>query len=280
MIDGSKDRDASGAPGDGPTGSEQAPPQAVRDERAETASAQEAGADTSSASSAEDVGLALLSAKLERLEAEKTDLIDRLLRAQAEMDNYRKRSEREREETARYAISKFARDVVGVADNFERAIAAVPQEALRDDPALGALLDGVRMTEREFLNALERHGVKRLAPTGEVFDPHFHQAVMEQQDAAVPAGTILQVFQSGYRIADRCLRPAMVVVSKGGPKQAKAAGEVAEPAEDGGPATGSAAVPTGSDGDTGGSGNGGEAPASDAPSNADEPVDGGKKAQG
>lgn len=170
-----------------------------------------------------DAEIALLTARVAELEGEKTNLIDRLLRAQADLENFRKRTEREREETAKYAISKFARDVVAVADNFERATAAVAPDELADNPALGALLDGVKMTEREFLNALERHGVTRMAPKGETFDPNVHQAVMEQHDTAVPAGTVLQVYQAGYMIEDRCLRPAMVVVSRGGPKQPKAA---------------------------------------------------------
>jgi molecular chaperone GrpE len=169
-----------------------------------------------------DAEIALLTARVAELEGEKTNLIDRLLRAQADMDNFRKRTEREREETAKYAITRFARDVIGVADNFERATASVAPDALIDNPALAALLDGVRMTEREFLNALERHGVKRMAPKGETFDPNVHQAVMEQHDTAVPAGIVLQVYQAGYMLEDRCLRPAMVVVSRGGPKQPKA----------------------------------------------------------
>lgn len=206
-----------------------------------------------------DAEVALLTARVAELEGEKTDLIDRLLRAQADMDNFRKRAEREREETAKYAISKFARDVVAVADNFERAMAAVAPEALADNPALAALLDGVRMTEREFLNALERHGVARMSPKGAPFDPNVHQAVMEQHDTAVPAGTVLQVYQAGYMIEDRCLRPAMVVVSRGGPKTPKpapaAAGETAaaapaaaepgaEPAAEATPPEGAAAAPT------------------------------------
>ena len=102
---------------------------------------------------------------------------DKVLRAYADLDNMRKRVEREKEETAKYAITKFARDVVNVADNFERAIQSVPAEAKTNNPALNALIDGVSLTEREFLNVLERHGVKRVAPNGEPFNPHHHQAV-------------------------------------------------------------------------------------------------------
>ena len=149
---------------------------------------------------------------------------DKVLRTYADLDNMRKRVEREKEETAKYAITKFARDVVNVADNFERAIQSVPDEAKIDNPALNALIDGVSLTEREFLNVLERHGVKRVAPLGEAFNPHHHQAVMEKQNLDVVPGTVLQVFQPGYLIDDRVLRPAMVVVAAGGAKAGKAAG--------------------------------------------------------
>lgn len=169
-----------------------------------------------------------LDAKLAQLDARN----DQLLRAHADMDNMRKRVEREKEETAKYAITKFARDVVNVADNFERAIASVPAEAKVDNPALNALIDGVSLTEREFLLVLERHGVKRIDPKDEIFNPHQHQAVMENHNPEVAPGTVLQVFQPGYLIDDRVLRPAMVVVAKGGAKAAKAADAAPAPAED------------------------------------------------
>jgi molecular chaperone GrpE len=143
---------------------------------------------------------------------------ERVLRAFADVENMRKRVEREKEEIAKYAVTKLVRDVVLVADNFERAIASVPADAREDNPALASLLDGVTLTEREFMNTLERYGVKRVAPLNEPFNPHQHQAVMEQANPDVPSGTVLQVFQVGYLIEDRVLRPAMVVVSTGGPK--------------------------------------------------------------
>lgn len=161
---------------------------------------------------------ARLAAEVDMLQGQIADLTDRLLRAHAEMDNMRKRGEREREETAKYAISKFARDVVTVADNFERAIQAVPAGAAEQDAALKSLVEGVSMTEREFLNVLEKNGVRRINPKGEAFNPHQHQAMMEMHNADVAPGTILEVFQPGYVIEDRVLRPAMVVVAKGGPK--------------------------------------------------------------
>jgi molecular chaperone GrpE len=162
-----------------------------------------------------------LLAAIDTLKGQIDDLTDRLLRAHADMDNLRKRAEREKEETSKYAITRFARDVVTVADNFERAVQAVPQGAAEQDSALKSLVEGVSMTEREFLNVLERYGVKRVSPKGEMFNPHQHQAMMEMQNLEVAPGTILEVFQPGYLIEDRVLRPAMVVVAKGGPKPGK-----------------------------------------------------------
>jgi molecular chaperone GrpE len=171
--------------------------------------------------------------RIAELEGQIADLTDRLLRAHAEMDNVRKRAEREKIDTAKYAISKFATDIVTVGDNFARAASAVPPGAADNDPALKALLDGVTMMEREFLNVLDRHGVKRMDPTGQPFNPHLHEAVMEQQNADVPSGTVVQVFQAGYTLEDRVLRPAMVVVAKGGPKpQDKAQPEAAPEASE------------------------------------------------
>ena len=155
---------------------------------------------------------------VETLKAQIADLTDRLLRAHAEMDNQRKMAEKDREDTAKYAISKFAKDIVQVGDNFQRAITAVPGDAVDNDPALKSFLDGVTMLDREFHNILERHGIQRLEPTGEAFNPHFHQAMMEQEDASVAHGTVIQVIQAGYQLADRVLRPAMVIVAKGGVK--------------------------------------------------------------
>jgi molecular chaperone GrpE len=152
------------------------------------------------------------------LQAEAADLKDRLLRAHAEVENIRKRSEREKEETAKYAISRLAREIVNVGDNFQRAIDAVPAGAAEREPALKSFLEGVTLTERELLNILERHGIKRLNPKDELFNPHLHQAMMEVPRSDVAPGTIVQVFQPGFTIEDRVLRPAMVVVAKAEPK--------------------------------------------------------------
>jgi molecular chaperone GrpE len=160
-------------------------------------------------------------AEIATLKAQIADLTDRLLRAHAEMDNIRKRSEREKADTQKYAVTRFAHDIITVGDNVERAIAAVPPAAAEHDPALKSFLEGVTMTERELVNVLERHGIKRMSPQGEAFNPHHHQAVMEAHDESVPAGTVVQVLQAGYTIEDRTLRPAMVAVAKGGAKPAR-----------------------------------------------------------
>ncbi|HVX36721.1 MAG TPA: nucleotide exchange factor GrpE [Hyphomicrobium sp.] len=165
--------------------------------------------------------VAALQGEIDKKSAELAAKQDAYLRAVAETENVRRRLEREKEETAKYAITKFAKDMLTVGDNFQRAIAAVPKDALENDPALRTLLDGVVLAERDYRGALERHGIVVDDPVGQPFNPHHHQAVMEQENADVPAGTVLQVFQVGYLIEDRCLRPAMVVVSKGGPKVPK-----------------------------------------------------------
>lgn len=164
-----------------------------------------------------------------RLAAENEELKDRALRVAAEMENLRRRTQRDVQDARAYAVTNFARDMLGVSDNLRRALDAIPAEA-RDsgDQGFAALIEGVEMTERAMLSALERHGVKKLAPLGERFDPNFHQAMFEIPDAEKPANTVVQVMQDGYVIGDRVLRPAMVGVSKGGPKAAPA-GEAPEP---------------------------------------------------
>jgi len=170
-----------------------------------------------------------LQGDLEKKTAELAAKHDVYLRAVAETENVRRRLEKEKEEIAKYAIAKFAKDMLSVGDNFQRAIAAVPKDAVETDPALKTLLDGVVLAERDYRGALERHGIEMLDPVGQPFNPHHHQAVMQQENPDVPAGTVLQVYQVGWLLEDRCLRPAMVVVSKGGPKSAKPDQAGAEP---------------------------------------------------
>jgi molecular chaperone GrpE len=155
------------------------------------------------------------------LEREHAEMKDRLLRALAEMENLRKRTEREIADSRLYSVTSFARDLLVVADNMRRALETVPPE-LRNTAESGvkAVIDGVELTERELLKALEKNGVRQFTPQGEKFDPNVHQAMFEIPDATVPAGSVVQVVQPGYMIGDRVLRPALVGVSKGGPKAA------------------------------------------------------------
>ena len=160
---------------------------------------------------------------IEFLKAENADLRDRYLRLAAEMDNLRRRTERDVKDAKSYAIASFARDMLGVSDNLRRALDAIPAEAKEAGEAgLMALIEGVELTERSMLAAMERHGVKKLEPEGQKFDPNFHQAMFEIPNTEVPNNTVLQVVQAGYVIGERMLRPAMVGVSKGGPKVAAA----------------------------------------------------------
>src|SRR3954452_19778044 len=165
---------------------------------------------------------------VELLQKEVAEARDRVLRTLAEMENLRKRTAREVSDAKTYGISGFARDVLDIADNPQRALDAVPAEAKASaDPGLKALMEGVELTERSLLNALEKHGVKKFDPSGEKFDPNFQQAMYEVPDPSVPAGTVVQVVQAGYTIGERVLRPALVAVSKGGAKAAPASSEQA-----------------------------------------------------
>jgi molecular chaperone GrpE len=155
------------------------------------------------------------------LDRELAEMKDRLLRTLAEMENLRKRTEREVTDSRLYGVASFARDVLGVADNIRRALDAVPPEArAHANAGMTSLVDGVELTERELLKALEKNGVRQFTPHGEKFDPNVHQAMYEVPDPSVPAGSIVQVMQPGYMIGERVLRPALVAVAKGGPKPA------------------------------------------------------------
>ncbi len=163
------------------------------------------------------------------LAKEVAELKDRLLRTLAEMENLRRRTEREVADARVYGVTNFARDILAVADNMERAMKALDDEIReKADAGVKALLDGVELTERELIKVMEKHGVRKLEPQGQKFDPNLHQAMFELPDPSVPAGTIVQVMQPGYTIGERVLRPALVGVAKGGPKAA--AGEA--PAND------------------------------------------------
>jgi molecular chaperone GrpE len=159
---------------------------------------------------AEQDGFAVVQA----LQAEAADLKDRLLRALADTENLRRRAERERQDASQYAVTGFARDMVAIADNFARALAACPPDKLEAaDPAIKAVIEGVEVTERQLLSTLERHGIKKIDTDGAKFDPNLHQAIAQVPGRGKPAGAIVDVVQTGYVIGDRLLRPAMVTVA-------------------------------------------------------------------
>lgn len=163
------------------------------------------------------------------LTKEAAELKDKLLRTLAEMENLRRRTEREIADVRAYGIANFARDVLGVADNMRRAIDAIGAEVRETtDAAIKSLIDGIELTERDLLKVMEKHGIKRFDPQGEKFDPNFHQAMFELSDPNVTAGTVAQVIQAGYKIGERVLRPALVGIAKGGPKQGVSAPPAAE----------------------------------------------------
>lgn len=151
-------------------------------------------------------------ALLEAARAEAAGLKDQLLRTLAEMENLRRRTEREITDARSYAVTAFARDVLSVADNLSRALSAVPAGA--EGEGLAGLVEGVGMTERELIKTLERHGVQKVDPVGEKFDPNFHQAMFEVPVDEASGGTVVQVVQAGFRIRDRVLRPALVGVGR------------------------------------------------------------------
>jgi molecular chaperone GrpE len=145
---------------------------------------------------------------------------DKLLRTLAEMENLRRRTEREVTDARVYGIASFARDVLAVADNMHRALETVgPELREQADAKVKALIEGVELTERELLKSLEKNGVRKFTPQGEKFDPNVHQAMYEIQNSDLPPGSVGQVIQSGYMIGDRVLRPALVGVVKAPPKQ-------------------------------------------------------------
>ena len=139
---------------------------------------------------------------------------DQLLRALAEVENTRRRARKEVDDATRFAVSGFARDCLGVADNLERALASVPEDALEADERLAALHEGVAITRKELAAVLERHGVKPIEAEGQRFDPNLHQAMLEVPSNDHAPGTVVQVLQKGYLLHDRVIRPALVTVAK------------------------------------------------------------------
>lgn len=210
--------------------------EAAEDEAANGGEAMDAGENVNEAAEGPDFAEAaaregfsspmeFLSAELDRAEEEKAKLKEDYLRAHAEMENLRRRTQRDVADAREFSIASFAREMLNVHDNLRRALEAVPQEA-RDsgDAGFAALIEGVELTERSMMQGLEKHGVKPLSPLNERFDPNMHQAMFEIPDESVPANTVLQVVQDGFVIGQRCLRPAMVGVSRGGPRHQPAEG--------------------------------------------------------
>ncbi|NQV45201.1 MAG: nucleotide exchange factor GrpE [Rhodospirillales bacterium] len=152
------------------------------------------------------------------LEAEVASLNDRLLRAMAETENIRRRAQRDKQDTAKYAIANFARDMLSVADNLGRALGSVDESARKDNGSLENLMIGVEMTERVLMAAMGRVGVSRMEPLGTRFDPNVHEAMFEYDDPSQLAGTVGQLIEPGYMMHDRPLRPAKVGITKGGAK--------------------------------------------------------------
>ena len=158
--------------------------------------------------------------ELARLKAEVAELKDKLLRALAEAENTRRRAERDRLEASQYAMTRFARDMLTIADSFGRALAACPPNLLAAaDPQLRAVIEGVDATERQLLSTLERYGVRPIDTSNAKFDPNLHQAIAEVPAAGKPQGSIVDVVQAGFMIGDRLLRPAMVTVARGEPAE-------------------------------------------------------------
>jgi molecular chaperone GrpE len=156
---------------------------------------------------------------LENLQLENTALKDKVLRTLADMENLRRRTEKEVADAKIYGVTSFARDMLTFADNLHRAIESVPEDSRASaDPALKSFIEGIELTERDFASRLAKYGVKKLEPLGGKFDPNLHEALFEIPDETVPAGTVLQAVEDGYVIGERVLRPAKVGISRGGPK--------------------------------------------------------------
>lgn len=155
-----------------------------------------------------------LAQEIATLQEEIARLKDQLLRTLAEVENTRKRAQKDMEETAKYAHTGFAKDMVGVSDNLRRALSSLPKDMDKADALIKGVIEGVVMTEKQLIGALEKHGIQEVPALGEKFDHNFHQAVFEVEDTDKPAGTVTNVMEAGYTINGRLLRPAMVGVSK------------------------------------------------------------------
>jgi molecular chaperone GrpE len=194
--------------------------------QAEAAEAAEAAEVAAEAAEAAEGAAAETPDELEPALGEVAALKDKLLRAMAETENLRRRSDREKTDTRKYAVADFARDMLAVSDNLQRALGSVSDEARKDNPDLVQLLEGVELTRKTLTGHFEKHGIKEINPLGEKLDPNFHQAVVQLDDPEAAQGTVVQVMQPGYVIHDRLLRAAMVGVAKGVPAQTEVKADV------------------------------------------------------
>lgn len=188
---------------------------AAADMAAEAAEAAEADDQAEADAAGEDVQVEIDAAG--KADAEIADLKDKLLRALADIENLRRRSQKEREDALKYASANFARDMLSVADNLRRAIESIPEEGDPDGAALVGFIEGIALTEKDLLSALERHKITKIEPMGEKFDPQFHEALFEIPTNDAASGTVMQVMETGYTIHDRLLRPAKVGIAKAAP---------------------------------------------------------------
>lgn len=175
----------------------------------------ETQADIGEASAGEEAPVDLAAVKIKALETELADAKDKMMRALADAENTRRRAVKDREDAGKYAISNFARDLLDFSDNFHRALGAIPQE-LHDDERIGAIITGLEAMETQLLKTFDRHGIKKIEPIDETFNPNFHEVMFEAPVPGKPGGVVIQVVEAGYVIADRLLRAAKVGISKGG----------------------------------------------------------------
>ena len=166
-------------------------------------------------------------AEIARLTAERDDMRDRWIRAEAEMANVRARAKRDVDDTRQYAVQKFAADVVEAAENLRRGLSNLPAQTAEEPEIVTKLRDGFEGVERSFVGLLERNGIQRIDPTGQPFDANLHQAMAEQPSAEHPPGTVIQAWTTGWTLNGRLLRPAMVVVAKAAPTGSTSSTEAA-----------------------------------------------------
>lgn len=153
------------------------------------------------------------SARIAEMEAEMADMKDKMLRVVADAENTKRRALKERDDAKKFAVSSYSRDLLPVADNLKRALDAIPDE-LKQNEQINNLIEGIQATERELLRTFEKNGLVKLDPINQVFDPNFHEVMFEAPDPSKPAGTIMQVMETGYMLHDRLIRPARVGVVK------------------------------------------------------------------